>query len=178
MDTVDQHIESNVLLDNNEVETIISNLLDEKEILDDEGIISMVQAKKNNDKPTEQKIEEEDEDKVPEPLVIVAEVYSTMQTVIRYKEQENSESNLLLDELGFLRKLLKEYKHVYEKSKKQLKITSFFTFPDSYSNSSYLQDSYPYDLYSQDSYPYNLYSQDLYLQDSYFYNSHSSDLSS
>ncbi|CAG8574383.1 16615_t:CDS:2, partial [Racocetra fulgida] len=187
MDIVDQHIESDVLLDNIEVETIISNLPDEslysaetvqamlvyiqatdepiaiEEILDDEGIISIVQAEEIDDKPTRQKIEEEGEDEVPEPLVIVAE--------------ENSESNLSLDELGFLRKLLKEYKHVFEKLKKQSKIISFFTFPDLYFNNSHLQDSYPYDLYSQDLYPHDLYSQDLYPQGSYSYNSNSPDLS-
>ncbi|CAG8615479.1 18586_t:CDS:2, partial [Racocetra persica] len=66
------HIESDVLLNNNEVETIISNLPDEKKILDDEGIIFIVQAEENDNKPTRQKIEEENEDEVSKLLVTVA----------------------------------------------------------------------------------------------------------
>ncbi|CAG8712939.1 8521_t:CDS:1 [Racocetra fulgida] len=149
-----------------------------EEILDSKRIISIVQAKKNNDKPTRQKIEKENEDEVLESLVTVAKVCSAIKTIVHYEEQDNSESNLLLDKLEFLRKLLKEYKHIFEKSKKQSKITSFFIFPNSYSNDSHLHDFYPYDLYSQDSYPHDLYFQDLYLQDSYSYNSNSPDLSS
>ncbi|CAG8555348.1 1840_t:CDS:2 [Cetraspora pellucida] len=73
-----------------------------------------------------------------------------MQIVIRYKEQKNLESNLSLEELGFLRNLLKEYKHLY--------------FQDLYSQD--FQDSYFQNSYSQDLYSKNPYSQELDLQKS------------
>ncbi|CAG8789031.1 6822_t:CDS:2, partial [Gigaspora rosea] len=196
MDTVDQP-ESDILLENNEIEEIVAKLPDEslyapetaqvittylqvidepvatEEILDDEGIISMVQADENEESVSQ---EIEDEDEVPDPPVTAAEVFNAMQTVIRYEEQENSESNLSLEELGFLRNLLKEYKRVYEKSKKQKKITSFFNFqgshsydshPDLYFQDLYSQDPYPQDSYSQDSYSQGPYSQDSYSQNLY-----------
>ncbi|CAG8574686.1 19489_t:CDS:2 [Racocetra fulgida] len=74
-----------------------------------------------------------------------------MQTVIRYEEQENSESNITLEGLRFLRKLLKEYKHYSQ---------------DSYLQESYSQDSCLQESYSQDSYPQDSHSQDSYSQDS------------
>ncbi|CAG8717457.1 18478_t:CDS:1, partial [Racocetra persica] len=140
-----------------------------KEVLDDEEIITTVQADKNEEELTEQEIENEDE--VSDSPVTTAKVCNTIQTIIRYEEQENSESNFTLKKLGFLRKLLKEYKLIYEKSKKQSKITSFFNFQDSC-----FHDSSPYDSFPHDSYSENLYSQDhsqnsyfqySYLQDSY-----------
>ncbi|CAG8728033.1 13255_t:CDS:2 [Dentiscutata erythropus] len=71
MDSVDQHVKNDIMLDNEKIKTIIINLLDKslyiaetaqailthiqaiepiatEEILDDEGIISIIQAKKNN----------------------------------------------------------------------------------------------------------------------------------
>ncbi|CAG8582334.1 14619_t:CDS:2, partial [Dentiscutata heterogama] len=110
MDTVDQP-ESDILLENNEIEEIVAKLLDEssyapetaqiittylqvidepvatEEILDDEGIISMVQADENEESVSQ---EIEGEDEVPDPPVTAAEVFNAMQTVIRYKAQENS----------------------------------------------------------------------------------------
>ncbi|CAG8790378.1 18785_t:CDS:1, partial [Racocetra fulgida] len=201
MDTVEQPAESDILLGNDKIEEIIAKLLDEssyapktaqatitylqlidepaatEEILDDEGIISMVQADENEESVRQ---EIKDEDEVPDPPVTAAEVFNAMQTVIRYEEQENSESNLSLEELEFLRNLLKEYKRVYEKSKKQQKITSFFNFQSSHPYDSQLQDTYSKDLYFQDSYSQDLYlqdsySQDLYLQDSYSQDSYSQD---
>ncbi|CAG8721496.1 34107_t:CDS:1, partial [Racocetra persica] len=130
---------------------IIDKSIAMKEILDDERIISMLQAKENEELIGQK---DKDEDKIPNLLVAAAEAYDTIQTIIHYKEQESSELNLSLEELEFLRKLLKEYKRVYEKSKKQTKITSFFKLQGSYS---YFQDSSLQDLSSQ-----NPYSQDLY----------------
>ncbi|CAG8733153.1 43548_t:CDS:2, partial [Gigaspora margarita] len=130
MDTIDQPAEGDILLENNEIEEIVAKLPDEssyapekaqaitiylqiidesvstEEILNDKEIISMIQADEN-----EESIRQEiDEDEVPDPLVTATEVFNAMQTVIRYKEQEISESNLFFEELGFLRNLLKEYK--------------------------------------------------------------------
>ncbi|CAG8797369.1 15300_t:CDS:2, partial [Cetraspora pellucida] len=68
-----------------------------EEILDDEGIIFMPRI--------------EGEDEVPDSPITAAKVFNAMQTAIRYEEQENSESNLSLEELGFLKNLLKEYKY-------------------------------------------------------------------
>ncbi|CAG8706520.1 4589_t:CDS:2, partial [Dentiscutata heterogama] len=140
--TTDQHTENNTLLENEEIEEIVAKLLDET---------------KENNKLIGQ--EDEDKDEVPDLLVVATEAYDTMQTIICYEEQESSESNLSFEELEFLRKLLKKYKYVHEKSKKQTKITSFFNLQDSYS---YSQDSSLQDLYFQDP-----YSQDLYFQNSY-----------
>ncbi|CAG8797511.1 10650_t:CDS:1, partial [Dentiscutata erythropus] len=141
IDIVDQHVENDIMLDNEEIETIIFNLPNEslytakttwamltyiqainkpiatEEILDDEEIIFMIQTKKN-DISTGQAIEEDDKDEAPELLVIVAEVYSAIQTIVHYEEQENLETNPSLKELEFLKKLLKEYKHINEKTKK------------------------------------------------------------
>ncbi|CAG8666788.1 14370_t:CDS:2, partial [Racocetra fulgida] len=132
LDTIDQYVESDTLLDNDEISEIITKLPDEslyapetaqavatyvqvvdepiatEEIFNDEEIIATIQAKENEKGSTEQEIEDEDE--LPEPPVTAAEVYNAMQTVIRYEEQENSESNITLEGLGFLRKLLKKYK--------------------------------------------------------------------
>ncbi|CAG8834827.1 24189_t:CDS:1 [Racocetra persica] len=176
MNTIDQLVKSDILLRNNKIEKIIAKLLDEnsyvpktaqvtiiylqlidkpaatEEILNNERIISMVQANKNEES-VEQEIE--DEDKVLNLPITAAEVFNAMQTVIRYEEQKNSESNLFLEELEFLKNLLKEYKHIYEKSKKQQKITSFFNFQSSYSYDSQPQDTYSRDLYFQDSYSYS-----------------------
>ncbi|CAG8770289.1 2623_t:CDS:1, partial [Racocetra fulgida] len=155
----------NILLENNEIEEIISKLPNEsqyasetahavatyievvdesiatEEVLNDEEIIAMVQAEENKEPIGE----DEDEDRVPDPPVSAAEVCNAMQTVIHYKEQENAESNLTPVELGFLRRLLKKYKHIYEKSKKQTKITSFFDSQDLYLHNSslHLHDLYP-----------------------------------
>ncbi|CAG8810079.1 10620_t:CDS:2, partial [Gigaspora margarita] len=86
---------------------IVDEPVAKKGILDNEEIITMVQAKEN-----------EQETK---------EVYSAIQTVLRYEEQTNLESNLELAELEFLRKLNNNYRHLYRKSKKQMPITFFFT---------------------------------------------------
>ncbi|CAG8814050.1 6024_t:CDS:1, partial [Racocetra fulgida] len=67
------YIESNILLENNEIEEIISKLPD-------------VQAKKNKEPIGE----DEDEDGEPNPPVSAAKVCNAMQTVIHYKEQENA----------------------------------------------------------------------------------------
>ncbi|KAF0452395.1 CENP-b protein 1 [Gigaspora margarita] len=166
-DNINQHIESNILLENNEIEEIISKLPDEsqyapetahavatyleivdepiatEEVLNDEEIIATVQAEKNKEPIGK----DEDEDGEPDPPVSAAKVCNAMQTVIHYEEQENSESNLTLVELGFLRKLLKKYKHIYEKSKKQTRITSFFDSQDLYLHNS--SDPYPQESYSK-----------------------------
>ncbi|CAG8690320.1 14999_t:CDS:1, partial [Racocetra fulgida] len=111
MDIVDQHVENDIMLNNEEIETIIFNLSDEssyiaetiwaisryiqaidepivtEKILNDEGIISMIQAKENNIS-TRQTIKEDDKDKASELLVIVAKVYSALQTIVCYEEQK------------------------------------------------------------------------------------------
>ncbi|CAG8815340.1 28440_t:CDS:2, partial [Gigaspora margarita] len=127
-----------------------------------------------NEESVRQEIDDEDE--VPDPPVIAAKAFNTIQTIIHYEEQEISESNLSLKELGFLRNLLKEYKRIYEKSKKQKKITSFFNFQGSYSYDSHPQDTYPQDLYFQDLYSQDSYPQDLYFQGSYSQDSYPQDL--
>ncbi|CAG8798322.1 22986_t:CDS:2 [Gigaspora margarita] len=170
MDTVDQPAKGEILLENNEIEEIVANLPDEssyapetaqaittylqvinesvatEEILDDEEINSIVQVNENG-KSIGQEI---DEDKVPDLLVIAAEVFNAMQTVIHYKEQEISELNFSLEELEFLKNLLKEYKYIYKKLKKQKKITNSYS-QDPYSQDSYFQDSYSRGPYFQDS---------------------------
>ncbi|CAG8832482.1 43177_t:CDS:1 [Gigaspora margarita] len=113
-------------------------------ILNDEEIITMVQAKENKEPIGE----DEDEDRVPDLPVSAAEICNAMQTIIHYKEQKNLESNLTPVELGFLRRLLKKYKHIYKKSKKQTKITSFFNSQDLYFHNS--SDLYPQGSYFQD----------------------------
>ncbi|CAG8853090.1 4004_t:CDS:2, partial [Gigaspora margarita] len=168
-----QPAKGDILLENNEIEEIVAKLPDEKEILNDKEIISMVQADENEELVRQ---EIDDEDEVPDPPVTAAEAFNAMQTIIHYEEQEISELNLSLKELGFLRNLLKEYKCVYEKSKKQKKITSFFNFQGSHSYDSYLQDTYLQDLYFQDSYSQDSYPQDLYSQGSYFQDSYPQDL--
>ena len=71
--------------------------------------------------------DESDEDEAPPPpLVTVKEVHSAMQTVLRFEEQANSESNIRSEELHFLRKLHKQYQREYEKLKKQTSIREFF----------------------------------------------------
>ncbi|CAG8722473.1 2382_t:CDS:2, partial [Dentiscutata heterogama] len=164
---------SDILLENNEIKEIDTKLLDEKEILDDERIISMVQADENEESVSQ---EIEDKDEVPNLSVTAAKVFNAMQTVIRYKEQENLESNLSLKELVFLRNLFKEYKHVYEKSifprfvfpRPLFSRFVFprFIFPRPYLQDSYSQDSYFQGSYFQDSYSQNLYSQESDLQES------------
>ncbi|CAG8518677.1 1087_t:CDS:2, partial [Dentiscutata heterogama] len=161
----DDNVESNEIM-NNQVKEKENHLEGYRKV--HKGVYEEVQwkdyKKENNDKSTRQTTKKDDE--VPKPLVTVAEVYSAMKIIVCYKEQENSESNLSLKELEFLKKLFKKYNHVNKKSKKQSRITSFFTSQDSYSNdlylqNFYLQDSYPQDpsqdLYSQDSYPQNSY---------------------
>jgi len=62
--------------------------------------------------------DESDEDEAPPPptpLVTVKEVHSVMQTVLRFEEQANSESNIRSEELHFLRKLHKQYQREYER---------------------------------------------------------------
>ena len=87
-------------------------------ILSDQDIIGFVVSKTAED--------ESDEDKAPPPpLVTVKEVHSTMQTVLRFEEQANSESNIRSEELHFLRKLHKQYQREYEKLKKQTSIREF-----------------------------------------------------
>ncbi|CAG8533221.1 6993_t:CDS:2 [Cetraspora pellucida] len=122
MNTINQ-LKSNILLKNYEIEEIVVKLPDEssyapetaqaittylqvidepvatEEILDDEVIISIVQADENEESIS-QKINEED--KVPDPSVTPAKVFNAMQTVICYEKQKNSESNLPLEELEFL----------------------------------------------------------------------------
>ncbi|KAF0523218.1 hypothetical protein F8M41_015443 [Gigaspora margarita] len=115
-DNINQHIESNILLKNNEIEKIISKLPDESqyapetahalatylevvdepiatdEILNDEKIIATVQAEENEEPIGE----DENEDGVPDLPISAAEICNMMQTIIHYEEQENSESNLTL----------------------------------------------------------------------------------
>ncbi|CAG8623534.1 17662_t:CDS:2 [Gigaspora margarita] len=64
-------------------------------MLDDEKIITIVQAEENEQKSN-------DDEEPPPPPIIAKEIYSTIQTVLRYEEQTNSESNLELAELEFL----------------------------------------------------------------------------
>ncbi|CAG8796454.1 27727_t:CDS:2, partial [Gigaspora margarita] len=173
MDIVDQPAEGDILLENNKIEEIVAKLPDEssyvpetaqaittylqiidepvftEKILNNKKIIFIVQADENKES-VRQEIDDED--------------------------KEISESNFSIKELGFLKNLLKEYKHIYEKSKKQKKITSFFNFQDSHSYDSYPQDTYSQDLYFQDSYSQDSYPQDLYSQDSYFQDSYSQNL--
>ncbi|CAG8599072.1 1667_t:CDS:2 [Gigaspora rosea] len=74
-------------------------------MLNDEEIITMVQAEENEQE------QESDDDEEPPPLPVIAkEVYNAIQTVLRYEEQTNSESNLELAELEFLRKLNNNYR--------------------------------------------------------------------
>ncbi|KAF0488208.1 hypothetical protein F8M41_022409 [Gigaspora margarita] len=91
-DNIKQHIESNILLENNEIEEIISKLSDESqyapetahavatylevvdepiatEVLNNEEIIATVQAKENEEPIGEDK----DENRVPDPPVSAAE---------------------------------------------------------------------------------------------------------
>ena len=87
-------------------------------ILSDQDIIGFVVSKTAED--------ESDEDEAPPPsLVTVKEVHSAMQTVLRFEEQANSESNIRSEELHFLRKLHKQYQREYEKLKKQTSIREF-----------------------------------------------------
>ncbi|CAG8580639.1 103_t:CDS:2, partial [Scutellospora calospora] len=65
-------------------------------MLNDEEIITIVQAEEN-----EQEQESDDDEEPPPPSVTAKEVYNTIQTVLRYKKQTNSESNLELAELEF-----------------------------------------------------------------------------
>jgi hypothetical protein len=144
--TASQYLESDIEIDNNEIATIIANLpsnddpnalevtlameryiqtIDEpvitEDILSDQDIVAMVRSEEIEDN------EQESEDEaLPPPLVTVTEVYNAMQTVLRYEEQADSESNLKPDELQFLRKMYKQYRWVCEKSKKQTSITRFF----------------------------------------------------
>jgi len=92
-------------------------------MLNNEEIITMVQAKENE----QEQESDNDDEKPPPPSVIAKEVYNAIQTVLRYEEQTNSESNLELAELEFLQKLNNNYRRVYGKSKKQTPITTFFT---------------------------------------------------
>ncbi|CAG8550046.1 25051_t:CDS:2 [Cetraspora pellucida] len=148
INTIDQSAENDFLLENNEIEEIVAKLSDKssympetahttitylqlinepaatEEILNDEKIISIIQADEN-EKLVEQEI---DKDEVPDLPVIAAEVFNAMQIVIYYEEQENSESNLSLKELGFLRNLLKEYKCTNEISKNKKKLLVFLIF--------------------------------------------------
>ncbi|CAG8854237.1 41936_t:CDS:1, partial [Gigaspora margarita] len=71
-------------------------------MLDDKEIITMVQAEENEQ-------ESDDDEKPPSFPITAKEVYSAIQTVLRYEEQTNSESNLELAELKFLRKLNNNY---------------------------------------------------------------------
>jgi len=65
-------------------------------ILSDQDIIGFVVSKTAED--------ESDEDEAPPPpLVTVKEVHSAMQTVLRFEEQANSESNIRSEELHFLK---------------------------------------------------------------------------
>ncbi|CAG8519198.1 14875_t:CDS:2, partial [Cetraspora pellucida] len=201
VETTDQHTRSDALLENEEIEEIVARLPDEsfyapetaqaistylqiidesiatEEVLDDKGIVSMLQAEENEELIGQK---DEDKDEEPDPPVTAVEAYDAMQTIVRYEEQESLESNLSLEELGFLRKLLREYKCVYEKSKKQTKITSFFNFQDSrsYSQDSPFQDQYSQDQDShfQDPYYQDTYSQDMYSQGSYSQDSDSQEL--
>ncbi|CAG8631829.1 5441_t:CDS:2 [Racocetra fulgida] len=71
--------------------------------------------------------------KLPDENPYMPETSQTVATYIQVVDkliamEEVLESNLTLKELGFLKKLLKEYKLIYKKSKKQSKITSFFNF--------------------------------------------------
>ncbi|CAG8788108.1 2848_t:CDS:2 [Dentiscutata erythropus] len=65
VDTIDQYVESNTLLDNDD-KIIVDKPIATEEILNDEEIIATIQAEKNEKGSTEQKIEDEDE--LPEPL--------------------------------------------------------------------------------------------------------------
>ncbi|CAG8797596.1 16028_t:CDS:1, partial [Racocetra persica] len=120
---IDQDDESDVLLESEKIKEIIAKLVDKssyisetaqavitylqminepvvtEEILDDERIIAMVQDKEN--KLIRQEVEENDEDEIPDLSVIATKACNAMQTIIHYEEQENSESNLSLDELRF-----------------------------------------------------------------------------
>ncbi|CAG8740952.1 32644_t:CDS:1, partial [Racocetra persica] len=222
IDTIVQYIENDILLDNNEIKKVITKLsyknmyipkiaqaiaiyvqvvndsIATEEILNDKKIIAIVQGEENEEEPTKQEIKNKDE--IFDPPVTAAKVYNIMQTVICYEEQENSELTIILKKLRFLRNLLKKYKYIYAKSKKQLKIISFLiaklqTFTihlliiNSHDSSSHnLYNSFSYDLYlsdlylqdySQNSYFQDLqdpYSQNPYPQDLYFQNLYSQDI--
>ncbi|CAG8749328.1 23918_t:CDS:1, partial [Racocetra persica] len=109
MDIIDESAENDTLLDNEEIITklpdkslyvpetfqavaiyiqVVDKPIATEEILGDKEIIATVQADENEEKLIKQEIEDEDE--VPDPPVITVEVYNTMQTIIRYEEQENS----------------------------------------------------------------------------------------
>ncbi|CAG8438760.1 17478_t:CDS:2 [Cetraspora pellucida] len=66
-------------------------------LLENEEIITMVQAEEND-----QQQESDDDEEPPLPPVTTKEVYNAIQTVLRYEEQMNSESNLEPEELEFL----------------------------------------------------------------------------
>ncbi|CAG8476913.1 5649_t:CDS:2 [Cetraspora pellucida] len=78
------------------VQTVDESIATE-ELLEDEEIIAMVQAEENN-----QQQESDDDEEPPLLSVTTKEVYNAIQTVLRYEEQMNSESNLELEELEFL----------------------------------------------------------------------------
>ncbi|CAG8846183.1 20698_t:CDS:2, partial [Gigaspora margarita] len=78
-------------------------------MLNDKEIITIVQANENEQE------QESDDDKEPSsPPVIAKEVYNAIQTILQYEEQTNSESNLELAELEFLRKLNNNYRRAYK----------------------------------------------------------------
>ncbi|CAG8682506.1 15464_t:CDS:2, partial [Dentiscutata erythropus] len=163
VETTDQHTRSDALLENEEIEEIVARLPDESFYAPEtaQAISTYLQI-------------------IDESIATEEVLDDKGITIVRYEEQESSESNLSLEELGFLRKLLREYKRVYEKSKKQTKITSFFNFQDSrsYSQDSPFQDQYSQDQDShfQDPYYQDTYSQDMYSQGSYSQDSDSQEL--
>ncbi|CAG8748943.1 413_t:CDS:2, partial [Dentiscutata erythropus] len=144
LDSVNQLAEGKILLENNEIEEIVANLpdvslyapetaqaittylqiIDEsvatEEILNDDEIISMLQADENEES-TRQEI---DKNEVPNSSVTAAE------------------SNIFLKELGFLRNLLKEYKQYIPQD--------LYFQDSSYSQDSYSQDPYSQGPHFQD----------------------------
>ncbi|CAG8451452.1 3373_t:CDS:2 [Cetraspora pellucida] len=92
-------------------------------MLNDKEIITMVQAEENK-----QEQESNNNNKEPSPLSVIAkEMYNIIQTVLQYKEQTNSESNLKLAKLKFLYKLITTT-GIYMESPKTNTNYNFFYF--------------------------------------------------
>ncbi|CAG8732200.1 27432_t:CDS:2, partial [Racocetra persica] len=67
---MDQNIKSNILLENKEIEEIVTKLLDKKNIFNDNRIVAMIQAKKNKELIRQ---EAKNENEVPDLPVIITE---------------------------------------------------------------------------------------------------------
>ncbi|CAG8615357.1 1813_t:CDS:2, partial [Racocetra fulgida] len=91
---------SNPHIDNNKDQETENNQLDLDNNENDE-----ISNPEDNDAEENDQQESDDNKEPPPPPVTTKEVYSAIQTVLRYEEQTNSESSLDLEELEFLRQI-------------------------------------------------------------------------